>query len=182
MKKLKLILATIIPIILIVGLFQIYENTNLFAQKDNTNTKSQQSVDNKKTKNTTTNKAEVKSTSATSNTTSPNIRLNNLEPNQTIPRNFTITGEAVGTWLFEADFPVVVKTTAGDTIDSFIAQGQGDTMTEDFVSFEVTVDLFDFNGNRAVIEFQKDNPSGNPELDESISIPVNLGSTGKGGF
>ncbi len=87
-----------------------------------------------------------------------------------------VTGEAVGTWFFEGDFPVIVTDWDGMIIGEGYATAKGDWMTEDFVEFEGTIEFTRsersmVRDNGAVI-FQKDNPSGLPEYDDAREIPI----------
>ena len=111
------------------------------------------------------------------------IRLTSPRPNATISSPLTITGEARGYWYFEASFPVVLVDWDGRIIAQGIAQAQGDPdatdgagwMTEDFVPFEATLTFAaDPNAysNRGSLILQKDNPSGLPQYDDALEIPV----------
>lgn len=103
------------------------------------------------------------------------IRLNMPRPNQTIASPLIITGEARGTWFFEASFPVVLVDWDGRIIAQGIAQAKSDWMTTDFVPFEATlaftVDEKVYSRRGALI-LRKDNPSGLPEHDDALEIPV----------
>ncbi|MEK7555195.1 MAG: Gmad2 immunoglobulin-like domain-containing protein, partial [Patescibacteria group bacterium] len=105
------------------------------------------------------------------------IRINTPRPNQTISSPLTITGEARGNWFFEASFPVVLTNWDGLIITQGIAQAKSDWMTTDFVPFEATLTFtVDKNAysNRGFLILKKDNPSGLPEHDDAIEIPVVL--------
>lgn len=85
-----------------------------------------------------------------------------------------VSGEARGTWYFEASFPVevLVGTT---TIATGVAEAQGDWMTEDFVPFEVEIEYGnEYSGEAAAIILKKDNPSGLPENDAQLEQEVVL--------
>ncbi len=86
-----------------------------------------------------------------------------------------VTGLARGTWYFEASFPIVVVDWDGLIIGEGYAEAQSDWMTEDFVPFKGTVS-FTVPENtpyrRGAIIFKKDNPSGEPERDDALEIPV----------
>ena len=162
------IISIVVALVLIAGGFWIYSNT---AQTPNTDTENGDQVQN----NTTTEEVEPISNNGNSTTTThSDINLSNVSDGDTINRVMTIEGEAKGPWYFEADFPVVAKDTSGQTIDTFIATAQSNWMTTNFVPFEVDIDLSNYSGNTAVLEFQKDNPSGDPQNDDSYSIQVNL--------
>lgn len=105
------------------------------------------------------------------------IRLTNPRPNQIIQSPVIITGEARGTWFFEASFPVVLVNWDGLIIAQGIAQAKSDWMTTEFVPFEATL-TFDVDknaySNRGSLILRKDNPSGLPEHDDALEIPVIL--------
>lgn len=110
------------------------------------------------------------------------IRINTPRPNQTISNPLTITGEARGNWYFEASFPVVLTDWDGKIIAQGIAQAKSDWMTTDFVPFEATLTFaVDKNAysNRGSLILRKDNPSGLPQNDDALEIPVEIaGITG----
>ena len=113
------------------------------------------------------------------------IRIDTPRPNQTISSPLTITGEARGNWFFEASFPVVLTDWDGKIIAQGIAQAKGEWMTTDFVPFEATltfaVDTNAYSDKGSLI-LRKDNPSGLPQYDDALEIPVVLApSTGTGG-
>ncbi len=101
------------------------------------------------------------------------IRLDNPRPNQKISSPLTVTGEARGNWFFEAEFPVVLVNWDGLIIAQSNARAREDWMTEDFVPFEaeLTFDKPETYDNGALI-LQKANPSGLPENDDALEIPI----------
>lgn len=107
--------------------------------------------------------------------TSGIIRVTNLAPNQSISSPLVLRGEARGSWFFEASFPIVVTDWDGRIIAQGIAQAKSDWMTNDFVPFEATIPFtVDPNvySNRGAIILQKDNPSGLPQNDDALEIPI----------
>ncbi len=103
------------------------------------------------------------------------IRITSPRPNQTIQSPLTITGEARGYWFFEASFPVVLTDWDGLIIGQGIAQAKSEWMVTDFVPFEATLTFTaDKNAysNRGTLILRKDNPSGLPEHDDALEIPV----------
>ncbi|MDP2631264.1 MAG: Gmad2 immunoglobulin-like domain-containing protein [Candidatus Uhrbacteria bacterium] len=101
------------------------------------------------------------------------IQISYPRPGATISSPLNIEGTAVGTWYFEATFPVVLVDWDGLIIAEGYATANGDWMTEDFVPFTATLEfetptLYD---NGALI-LQKDNPSGLPEYDAALEIPI----------
>lgn len=83
-----------------------------------------------------------------------------------------IKGEARGIWYFEASFPVKLIDGSGKILASAPAQAQEDWMTEDWVPFELTLNFDAPQSASGVLVLQKDNPSGLPANDDSISVPV----------
>lgn len=88
-----------------------------------------------------------------------------------------ISGEARGTWYFEASFPIFIVDWDGKIIGQGIATAQSEWMTENFVPFtaEINFKTSEISGNysnRGVIIFKKDNPSGLPEFDDAYEMPI----------
>ena len=103
------------------------------------------------------------------------IRLTAPLPNATVSSPLTITGEARGYWYFEASFPVVLVDWDGRIIAQGIATAKDEWMTEEFVPFEATLTFTadpNVYSNRGALILQKDNPSGLPEYDDALEIPV----------
>lgn len=107
------------------------------------------------------------------------IRIDSPRPNEEISSPLTIRGEARGTWFFEATFPVTLTDWDGLIIAEHYAEAQGEWMTEDFVPFEATLEFDSPYGEdspdfmrRGALILQKDNPSGLPEHDDALEIPV----------
>jgi len=101
------------------------------------------------------------------------IILDSVHAGDYISSPLTITGQARGTWFFEASFPVFLVNWDGLIIAQGIATAKDDWMTENFVPFEVTLefDKPDYKDNGALI-FKKDNPSGLPQYDDALEIPI----------
>ncbi len=105
------------------------------------------------------------------------IRVDYPRPNQIVTSPLTVTGEARGTWFFEASFPVVLTNWDGLIIANGIAQAKGDWMTEEFVPFEAKLTFTldeDIYSNKGTLILHKDNPSGMPQNDDALEIPVIL--------
>lgn len=109
------------------------------------------------------------------------IKVSSPTPNSTITSPLKITGEARGNWFFEASFPVSLVNWDGLIIAEGIATAQGEWMTEEFVPFTAELEFVspykagdpDFMKNGALI-LQKDNPSGLPEHDDALEIPLHF--------
>ncbi len=99
----------------------------------------------------------------------------------TITSPVTITGKARGTWFFEASFPVNIVNWDGLIIGEGIAEAVGEWMTEDFVPFKATITYTlpaDTPYLRGAIILKKDNPSGLPEHDDALEVPIMFGTNG----
>ena len=86
-----------------------------------------------------------------------------------------VSGLARGPWFFEGSFPVVVTDWDGLIIGEGYVTAQNDWMTTEFVPFAGTIEfsaLPDAPYNRGTVIFQKANPSGLPEHDDALEIPV----------
>lgn len=84
-----------------------------------------------------------------------------------------ITGEARGYWFFEANFPVTIKDANGNVLLETYAEAQSDWMTEEFVPFTVEVpSVLSSRTKTGTISLKKANPSGLPENDKTLRIPV----------
>jgi hypothetical protein len=107
-----------------------------------------------------------------------NLQFELFSPIQgaTIASPLNLTGRARGTWFFEASFPIELRDNDGALIASAIAQSQSDWMTEDFVDWSTTMTwgATSTTATSGVLVFKKDNPSGMPEHDASVKIPVLL--------
>lgn len=107
---------------------------------------------------------------------SDRIRVTSIRPGADIGGNVHITGEARGNWFFEASFPIRLEDEEGTVLATAIATADGEWMTNDFVPFAATLKVpADASGNANLI-LQRDNPSGLPEHDAALRIPVQLGA------
>lgn len=119
-------------------------------------------------------------TATTTATTTPAtntkpLTISNLKSGQTISSPFTVTGKAPGPWFFEASFPIRVLDSAGKEVGRGIAQADGEWMTTDDVAFTAKLTFTATSGVGSVV-FEKDNPSGLPENDAHVTVPVRFGS------
>lgn len=93
--------------------------------------------------------------------------------NETVTSPLTVTGEARGSWYFEASFPIQLLDSSGNVIAQTTAQAQGDWMTTNFVPFTATL-TFQTTETSGTLVLSKDNPSGLPQNAASVSIPVSF--------
>lgn len=83
-----------------------------------------------------------------------------------------IIGEIPGSWSFEAQFPVQLKDGTGHIVTQVQANVLGNWQTNQLQPFSARLVYTDkLSGNGSVV-LKKDNPSGLPANDDSITIPV----------
>lgn len=113
---------------------------------------------------------------ATDQDNSDLIVVESPEANATVASPLTVSGKARGSWYFEAVFPVELVDSNGNLIAQVNASATEDWMTEEFVPFTATLDFQVPEGvTEGKLIFRNDNPSGLPENDKEISIPVKFG-------
>lgn len=94
--------------------------------------------------------------------------------NTTVTSPLAIVGSARGNWYFEASFPIELWDANGNMMVQTHGQAQGEWMTENFVPFTSTLTWATTTATSGTLILKRDNPSGLPEHDRSISIPVNF--------
>ncbi len=99
------------------------------------------------------------------------IVVDALKPGDIVASPLTITGKAKG-WYFEASFPVEVLDANGKVLAIGPAQAQSDWMTSEFVPFKITLTFAPPATATGTIVFRKDNPSGLPQHDDEMRLPV----------
>jgi Immunoglobulin-like domain of bacterial spore germination len=101
------------------------------------------------------------------------IHVTSPVSHQSISSPIVIEGEARGSWFFEASFPVVLVDWDGVIIAQGVATAQSDWMTTDFVPFKATLTFKNPTyKNTGALILKKDNPSGLPEHDNALEIPI----------
>ncbi len=104
--------------------------------------------------------------------TNDSVRVSMPVSGASVISPLSVSGEARGTWFFEASFPLVVLDSERREIAQSHAQANGEWMTEDFVQFSGTVEFIAPASDTGYIVFKKDNPSGDSARDASVEIPV----------
>lgn len=105
------------------------------------------------------------------------IQVTSPTSGSTITSPVMVTGKARGTWFFEASFPIYVVDWDGLIIGEGHATADGEWMTSEFVPFTalISFDTSKIRGNysnRGTLILKKDNPSGLPEHDDAVEIPI----------
>ncbi|MDB5237894.1 MAG: hypothetical protein JWM46_164 [Candidatus Kaiserbacteria bacterium] len=91
----------------------------------------------------------------------------------TVPKSFTVTGQAPGSWFFEATFPLEVRDPSGAVVGTGHATALSDWMTTDQVPFTADITVSGYSGP-ATLVLKKDNPSGLPQNDGSMTVPITI--------
>jgi len=102
---------------------------------------------------------------------SDNVKISSPLPGAEVDKNLEVRGEARGGWYSEGTFPVQVHDSANNRIGGGTAKSESDWMTTEFVPFSASISVEGYSGP-AVIALLKSNPSGLPENDDSVSIPI----------
>jgi hypothetical protein len=102
------------------------------------------------------------------------IKIDFPVQNEKINSPVVVSGAARGQWYFEASFPVQILDEDGTILGSDPVQAQGEWMTTEFVPFSGEINFTKPKGKTGSIVFKKDNPSGLPQNDDSVSIPINF--------
>ena len=100
------------------------------------------------------------------------VAVTSPKANATVGKTFVVSGSAPGPWYFEASFPIKIVDANNKCLGQAIAQAQGEWMTTDQVTFTATVTLTGSYSGPAAVVLMRDNPSGMPENDDSVSIPI----------
>ena len=101
-----------------------------------------------------------------------NIRVTIPRSGDVIVSPVIIRGEARGTWYFEGSFPLSIVDENGLVVGSGVARSLGEWMTTEFVPFEALVSFSLPSSMMGSIILSRDNPSGLPENDAQIAVPV----------
>lgn len=100
------------------------------------------------------------------------IKVTSPTSNQIISSPINVSGEAKGTWYFEASAPVEIRDANGKLLGQGHIEAQGDWMTTNFVPFKGAITFTKSTTSNGTIIFMNDNPSGLPTNQKTYSIPV----------
>jgi hypothetical protein len=104
-------------------------------------------------------------------------------PDEVVSSPLSVSGQAPGPWYFEASFPLRVEDANGLLLGQGVAQATAPWMTTDDVPFVGTVSFSRPVTDTGRLVLVRDNPSGLPENDATVSIPLRFTSataTGNG--
>lgn len=100
------------------------------------------------------------------------VKVTSLQSGSTVTAAFTVKGEAPGNWYFEASFPIEVLDAAGNSLVQTHAEALSDWMTTEQVPFSADINIDTQYHGPATLVLRKDNPSGLPEHEDSLEIPI----------
>ncbi len=109
------------------------------------------------------------------------IRLSTPATGDVIKSPVHIEGEARGTWYFEASFPITLEDANGGVLASGHADAKSDWMTEDFVPFTADLSFKTPATSTGKLVLHRDNPSGLPQNDDELWIPVRFTNSASSG-
>lgn len=111
-----------------------------------------------------------------SSTTTKEIIVDQPLSGESFESPYVVTGKARGNWFFESSFPLNVVNEQDQVIGSGLANAQMDWMTSDLVPFvgfiQFLSDKIPATGTKVFLVLSKDNPSGLPEHDASLKMPI----------
>lgn len=97
--------------------------------------------------------------------------------NEAISSPVVISGEAKGGWYFEVSFPVKIVDQDGTVLGSAPAVAIGSWMTTSTVPFEAAINFAKPRSANGTIVLTKDNPSGLPENEGFVIVPIKFAAT-----
>jgi hypothetical protein len=100
------------------------------------------------------------------------IRVQSPQAGALVQSPLRVSGEARGTWFFEASFPVTLLDANGRALVQTHAQAKAEWMTESFVPFESELRFEPPTTATGTLVLAKDNPSGLPEHADELRVPV----------
>ena len=102
-------------------------------------------------------------------------------PEESVSSPLRVTGKARGNWYFEASFPVKIYDSKGTLLTQGPAQAQSEWMTTVHVPYTTTLTFSKPTTDTGFLVLEKDNPSGLPEHDNELRIPIRFAPEGNSG-
>lgn len=101
------------------------------------------------------------------------IKVENPQPGTKVTSPLTIEGMAKGYWYYEGIFTIKLYSDEKDSLlAKTSAEADGRWMTEEFVPFTTTMTFKAAENQGGRLVFERANPSGLPQNDQSYSVPV----------
>lgn len=176
----KTLLTTLVVIILALGGWLLYANrdTDTTAPGADTTQNFPMATSTAATSTGSTNSGSNSNTSGSNNSgtqvKTADIVITSPLSGATVASPLTVSGKAKGTWFFEASAPLYLTDESGKKLAQSHITATEDWMTTNFVPFTGTLTWATTTGTstRGYIVFENDNPSGNPDLQKSVRVPV----------
>ncbi|MEK7528151.1 MAG: Gmad2 immunoglobulin-like domain-containing protein [Patescibacteria group bacterium] len=108
----------------------------------------------------------------TSSVEDDTIAVSSPAVNSLVQSPLEVTGKARGQWFFEGSFPIEIVDANGEVLGQKYVQSLDNWMTEDFVDFRGEIEFSSPKTETGTLILSADNPSGLPQNDRSIEIPV----------
>lgn len=102
------------------------------------------------------------------------ILISSPRPNQTITSPLRVSGRARGSWYFEGSFSGELFDPEKRSLGTVILQSRGEWMTEEFVPFEGVLEFSNPSSENGELVIKNANPSGLPENEKTLIIPVSF--------
>lgn len=99
------------------------------------------------------------------------VIIESPEVNALVKSPLLVRGKARGFWFFEASLPVQLTDSNNNVIVTVPGMTSDEWMTTDYVDFTAEL-TFTTTATSGFLVIKKDNPSGLPEYDAEIRIPV----------
>jgi hypothetical protein len=107
------------------------------------------------------------------NCTGGYIVVDSPAPGALVTSPLRVRGEARGSWFFEGDFPLLLTDGRGKVVATGFCAAKKEWMTDEFVAFEGTLDFKKpSSGDKGMLILKRNNPTGLPEHDDALEIPV----------
>ncbi|HLM83735.1 MAG TPA: Gmad2 immunoglobulin-like domain-containing protein [Candidatus Bathyarchaeia archaeon] len=100
------------------------------------------------------------------------LEVANIKRGDIVRSPLVVKGRAKGTWFFEGEFPIKLMDGKGNFFARGNALAQGEWMTRDWAPFEASLEFQNPTTSDGFLYFMKDNPSGLPQNDYLVAIPI----------
>lgn len=100
------------------------------------------------------------------------ITVSSPLPGALVSSPLTLSGQARGSWYFEASAPVKILDSNGNTLAQAPLKAEGDWMTADYVPFTGVLSFPSPETATGTLVLMNDNPSGDPARQKELRIPV----------
>ncbi|MBU6501002.1 MAG: GerMN domain-containing protein [Patescibacteria group bacterium] len=109
--------------------------------------------------------------------TGEDAKIFSPQAKDTISSPIIVKGQAKGSWFFEGSFPVKIVDQDGTVLGASPATAIGAWMTTGTVPFEAVVGFAQPDSANGTIILAKDNPSGLPENENFVIVPISFAAT-----